>query len=361
MSQNVFSVSSVRTAVEKVEEIDVNEHMYALETLSIESEPDDHNFDEKCDSYEEWSEDEEEEDLRNEFLPFTEKSTIVKKFTQAELNDLVRDLGLPKDGAEYLASTLKRRNMLESGTNASYYRTRNESFKQYFEEKKFDDEKLVHCNNVEDLMKEIKCNIYKTDEWRLFIDSSKRSLKAVLLHNTNKFASIPIAHSTTTKETYGKGLIEKIRVRMPKVGCMREAYNEAAQIELEINNQRDRREGGQMCALCGKTSHKITECDFLLAIKAKTSESTTNDEGCSGCGDRAHTISNCKDMYMSNQTCSHCNKGGHVAATCNAQIAKDTDEPELIEIAAMGHPMNLIYQICSMRGHTARNCQFLNN
>uniref|UniRef100_A0ABD2WD45 Reverse transcriptase RNase H-like domain-containing protein n=1 Tax=Trichogramma kaykai TaxID=54128 RepID=A0ABD2WD45_9HYME len=187
--------------------------MYALETLSIESEPDDHNFDEKCDSYEEWSEDEEEEDLRNEFLPFTEKSTIVKKFTQAELNDLVRDLGLPKDGAEYLASTLKRRNMLESGTNASYYRTRNESFKQYFEEKKFDDEKLVHCNNVEDLMKEIKCNIYKTDEWRLFIDSSKRSLKAVLLHNTNKFASIPIAHSTTTKETYGsmKILLESIK------------------------------------------------------------------------------------------------------------------------------------------------------
>ncbi|KAL7291799.1 hypothetical protein TKK_0014581 [Trichogramma kaykai] len=200
----------MKYSVEKVEEIDENEHMYALETLSIESEPDDHNFDEKCDSYEEWSEDEEEEDLRNEFLPFTEKSTIVKKFTQAELNDLVRDLGLPKDGAEYLASTLKRRNMLESGTNASYYRTRNESFKQYFEEKKFDDEKLVHCNNVEDLMKEIKCNIYKTDEWRLFIDSSKRSLKAVLLHNTNKFASIPIAHSTTTKETYGTELPGRI-------------------------------------------------------------------------------------------------------------------------------------------------------
>ncbi|KAL7292762.1 hypothetical protein TKK_0013673 [Trichogramma kaykai] len=91
-------VSSVRTAVEKVEKIDVNEHMNALVTLSIESEPDDHNFeqkntiddnfDEKCDSYEEWSEDEEEEDLRNEFLPFTEKSTIVKKFTQAELNEV---------------------------------------------------------------------------------------------------------------------------------------------------------------------------------------------------------------------------------------------------------------------------------
>uniref|UniRef100_A0ABD2W7P5 CCHC-type domain-containing protein n=1 Tax=Trichogramma kaykai TaxID=54128 RepID=A0ABD2W7P5_9HYME len=66
-------------------------------------------------------------------------------------------------------------------------------------------------------------------------------------------------------------------------------------------------------------------------------------------------------MYMSNQTCSRCNKGGHVAATCNAQIAKDISEPEVIEIAAMGHPMNVVCQICSMRGHTACNCQILNN
>lgn len=30
---------------------------------------------------------------------------------------------------------------------------------------------------------------YKNDEWRLFIDSSKLSLKFVLLHNTNWFPS----------------------------------------------------------------------------------------------------------------------------------------------------------------------------
>uniref|UniRef100_A0ABD2VYF6 Retrotransposon gag domain-containing protein n=1 Tax=Trichogramma kaykai TaxID=54128 RepID=A0ABD2VYF6_9HYME len=81
---------------------------------------------------------------------------------------------------------------------------------------------------------------------------------------------------------FTEGLIEKIRIRMSKVGCMTEAYNEAAQIELEVNNQRDRREGGQIsvsCALCGKTSHKITECDFFLAIKGKTSEPTLNDQG----------------------------------------------------------------------------------
>ena len=37
---------------------------------------------------------------------------------------------------------------------------------------------------------------------RLFIDSSKRSLKAVLLDVGNKRPSIPIAHSTQLKEYY---------------------------------------------------------------------------------------------------------------------------------------------------------------
>ena len=38
--------------------------------------------------------------------------------------------------------------------------------------------------------------------WRLFIDSSKHSLKYVLLHNGNKYGSIPIAHSTKLKDEY---------------------------------------------------------------------------------------------------------------------------------------------------------------
>jgi len=45
-------------------------------------------------------------------------------------------------------------------------------------------------------------NSYKTSDWRLFIDSSKRSIKAVLLHNTNVYAPIPIAHSTVMNEKY---------------------------------------------------------------------------------------------------------------------------------------------------------------
>ena len=39
-------------------------------------------------------------------------------------------------------------------------------------------------------------------KWRLFIDSSKRSLKCVLLHKGNKFACVPIGHSVVVKEHY---------------------------------------------------------------------------------------------------------------------------------------------------------------
>ena len=45
----------------------------------------------------------------------------------------------------------------------------------------------------------IPCN---PSEWRLFMDSSSRSLKAVLLHHTNKCPSIPLAHSVHMKEEY---------------------------------------------------------------------------------------------------------------------------------------------------------------
>ena len=43
-------------------------------------------------------------------------------------------------------------------------------------------------------------NEHDPNSWRLFIDSSKLSLKRVLLHNTSKHASIPNMHSTTLQK-----------------------------------------------------------------------------------------------------------------------------------------------------------------
>ena len=45
---------------------------------------------------------------------------------------------------------------------------------------------------------------HKTTEWRLFIDSSKTSLKILLLHNGNKFPSASLAYATNMKESYEK-------------------------------------------------------------------------------------------------------------------------------------------------------------
>ena len=56
-------------------------------------------------------------------------------------------------------------------------------------------------HNIADLMKSMGHD-YINMEWRLFVDSSSRNLKAVLLHNGNKYSSIPIGHSVQMKETH---------------------------------------------------------------------------------------------------------------------------------------------------------------
>lgn len=67
--------------------------------------------------------------------PITKKSSVPSLVSQFELNDLVRDLDLPKDGSELLASFLKRKNLLESKTKVSVYRNRESQFRKYFKER----------------------------------------------------------------------------------------------------------------------------------------------------------------------------------------------------------------------------------
>jgi hypothetical protein len=53
-------------------------------------------------------------------------------FTQSELNDVVRDLGLPNEKAELLGSRLKEKNLLAAGTSVYWYRSREQEFTSYF-------------------------------------------------------------------------------------------------------------------------------------------------------------------------------------------------------------------------------------
>jgi hypothetical protein len=61
-------------------------------------------------------------------------------------------------------------------------------------------------------VKETLGHQHNTPEWRLFIDSSKVNLKAVIPHNGNKYPSVPLAHAVNMKESYEnmKLLLEKI-------------------------------------------------------------------------------------------------------------------------------------------------------
>ena len=54
---------------------------------------------------------------------------------------------------------------------------------------------FVYCNNIPGFFAKMGLPDYNSEEWRLFIDSSKRSLKCVLLHKDNNFACVPIGHS----------------------------------------------------------------------------------------------------------------------------------------------------------------------
>ena len=131
-------------------------------------------------------------------IDYHEFSSEPNRFNQDDLSDLILDFNLPKESAELLASHLRERNFLQAKTNVTFYRNKEATFLPRFKQY----EEIVACNDVELLIMELGIAHYEANSWRLFIDSSKRSLKYVLLHNTNEYASIPISHSTTLKEKY---------------------------------------------------------------------------------------------------------------------------------------------------------------
>jgi len=90
-----------------------------------------------------------------------------------------------------------------------FYRGRREDFKDFFSQ----EEGVVFCNDGCYVMEVLghECN---PNQWRLFIDSSKLSLKLVLLHNGNKFPSVPLAHAANTKEIY-----ESLKLLLGKIKC----------------------------------------------------------------------------------------------------------------------------------------------
>lgn len=127
---------------------------------------------------------------------------------QEALNDLIRDMALTKEQGEILSSRMKQWNLLHSSVRTSVQRFRHEKYSIYFNVRN----DLCFANDIHGLFAAIGIE-HHPQEWRLFIDSSKRSLKAVLLHNGNRFPTIPLAHSIRMKENYDemKILLESLK------------------------------------------------------------------------------------------------------------------------------------------------------
>jgi len=92
----------------------------------------------------------------------------------------------------------------------SVYRKRYEDLVHFFKKERG----LVACSDIDGLMQTLSINHNPLD-WRLFIDSSKLSLKALLLHNGNTLPSIPVGHSVHNDELY-----ENINILMEAINLL---------------------------------------------------------------------------------------------------------------------------------------------
>lgn len=119
--------------------------------------------------------------------------------SQNEMDYIVAKLGVSQRNSEWLTSFLKQRKLTEQTVNATSYRKRQSEFQKFYT---VDDENtFTYCHDIPGLVNILGIE-YNANEWRLFIDGSVSSLKAVLLHTTNKKPSIPIGFGINKKETY---------------------------------------------------------------------------------------------------------------------------------------------------------------
>ena len=105
------------------------------------------------------TDDEEGEGIDMEFRPTDALLGKPILFNQLELNDLVRDLYLPKQYAELLASRLNEKNLLSHRTSVTYYHNREASFQKYF----VSYGQLVYCKNIKGLLLEMGVNYVPGD------------------------------------------------------------------------------------------------------------------------------------------------------------------------------------------------------
>jgi len=91
---------------------------------------------------------------------------------------------------------MKQWKYLDEGVKITLYPYRKKNLEEFFTM----EGTLVSCKDVDGLFKALNMS-HCSNDWRLFIDSPKVSLKAVLPHNGNVLPSIPVAHAFGIKES----------------------------------------------------------------------------------------------------------------------------------------------------------------
>ena len=102
-----------------------------------------------------------------------------------------------------MPSCLSEHGILDSKTKITFYHHKDEALSDYFTK----EDNFVFCKNVKGRLTAMGVPQCKPGKWHLFIDSSKQSLKCVLLHNATTYAGVPIGHSVTLKESYSTAQI----------------------------------------------------------------------------------------------------------------------------------------------------------
>jgi len=95
----------------------------------------------------------------------------IDKFTQSELNDLIRELQLTIENSELLGSRLREKNMLASGVKFSWYRNREKEFRKYYAQ----EDQLVFCTDIRNLLHQLGEREYDPSTWRLLLTLPKKS------------------------------------------------------------------------------------------------------------------------------------------------------------------------------------------
>ena len=85
------------------------------------------------------------------------------KITEGELNDLIRNLELPKNKAELLASRLQHWNLQHHSEKATTFRTIKQEFEQFFKNVGY----FTYWKNTDGLM-DAKHMRHRPEQWRLF-------------------------------------------------------------------------------------------------------------------------------------------------------------------------------------------------